>query len=101
MARLLHWLSTLRRDCYRPTTQDSLRLLAPLYRVGFEPTGSNERFQSHVMFLFPLSQARHTTRMPSWREDHSFLLLDESLHPGVEHDQIGAEDVGKILLALR
>jgi len=27
ITRLLHWLSTLRRDCYRPTAQDSLRLL--------------------------------------------------------------------------
>jgi hypothetical protein len=60
ITQLLHWLSTLRRDCYRPTTQDSLRLPARLYRTGFEPAGSNRRFQSHIMSLFLLLQATLT-----------------------------------------
>jgi hypothetical protein len=62
ITRLLHSLSTLRRVCYRPTTQDSLRLPARLYRTGFKPAGSYERFLSVILHLFPLSQAR-----PAWQ----------------------------------
>jgi hypothetical protein len=47
-----------------PPTQDSLRLPARLYRVGLAPTGSTERFPSHFMFLFLLSQARLTLGKP-------------------------------------
>ena len=62
ITRLLHSLSTLRRVCYRPTTQDSLRLPAQLYRTGFEPAGSHERFPSVILHLIPLTQAR-----PAWQ----------------------------------
>jgi len=41
-----------------PPTQDSLRLPVQLYRAGFEPAGSIERFQSAILHLILLSQTQ-------------------------------------------
>ena len=46
IARPLHWLSTLRRGSYPPTTQDSLPAAGQALPDGIGyPQGSNERFQ--------------------------------------------------------
>ena len=62
ITRLRHSLSTLRRTDHSATTQDSLLAAGQALPDGIGyPQGSNERFQSHLQHLIPLSQT-------SWRK---------------------------------
>lgn len=50
-----------------PPTQDSLRLPARLYRTGFEPAGSTERFLNVSYISSPFLKLGLLGR-PSWRK---------------------------------